>query len=196
MAEESAPRLVRRPGGSSACTAPAADRRVFEEARRMKKVLFILVAAFVGLVMVLVFNTENERQIRIDQATTPEQLAAALLDGGKSQVTFDNGVLVVGHTLDAVLSASTAVSGFNVNVARMVPVIFARFPQVNSIIFRESGPFHDIRGNESTEEMLRIAFMREDSDRIHWDRISYDNIPKLGENYWMHPGLRRALSSN
>lgn len=158
----------------------------------MKKVFFAVMLAFLGLATVLFRNAESERQTRIDRATTPEQLAAALIDG-KSTVTFENGVLAVDHTVDAVLSAGTAISGFNVKVARMVPVIFARFPRVDSIIFRERGPFHDIRGNESTEEMLRIAFMREESDRIHWDKISYDNIPKLGENYWMHPGLRRAL---
>lgn len=159
----------------------------------MKKVLFILIAAFIGVATILILTAGNERRALIDQATTPEQLAAALVYGGKSQVTFDKGVLLVDHMVDAVLSAGTAVSGFNVNVVRVVPVIFARFPQVNSIIFRESGPFHDIRGNESTEEMLRIAFMREDCDRIHWEKIDYDNIPKLGENYWMHPGLVRAL---
>jgi hypothetical protein len=159
----------------------------------MTRVLFVLIAAFIGLVVLMALNADNDRQARIDQATTPEQLAAALVDGGKSHVTFDKGVLVVDHTVDAILSAGTAVSGFNLNVVRMVPIIFAKFPQVNSIIFRESGPFHDVRGNESSEEMLRIAFMREDSDRVHWDKINYDNIPKLGENYWMHPGLRRAL---
>ena len=47
--------------------------------------------------------------------------------------------------------------------------------------------------NESTDEMLRIAFTREESDQIHWDKINYDDIPKLGEHYFMHPGLRRAL---
>ncbi len=41
--------------------------------------------------------------------------------------------------------------------------------------------------------MLRIAFMQEESSRIHCDSIGYDNIPKLSKNYWMHPVLRRAL---
>lgn len=159
----------------------------------MKRVLLILIVAIVGAVAFFGFAADKQRQARIDQAATPEQLAAALVEGGKSQVKFDGGVLVVEQTVEAVLTAGTAVNGFNLNTARLVPAVFAKFPQVNSIVFRESGPFHDIRGNESTEEMLGIAFMREDSDSIHWDRINYDDIPKLGEHYWMHPGLRRAL---
>jgi hypothetical protein len=159
----------------------------------VKKLLLLVIALFVALVTLLAFNTDNNQQIRIDQATTPEQLATALLYGGKSQVTFDHGVLLINRTVDAILTASTAVSGFNLIIARVVPAVFAKFPQVQSIVFRESGPFRDIKGNDSTDEMLRIAFTREESDHIHWDKINYDDIPKLGEHYFMHPGLRRAL---
>jgi hypothetical protein len=159
----------------------------------MKRLLLLLIALFVALVTVVWLATDNHQQASIDQSTTPEQLATALLNGGKSQVTFDHGVLLINRTVDAILTASTAVSGFNLIVARVVPTVFAKFPQVQSIVFRESGPFHDIKGNESTEEMLRIAFTREESDQIHWDKIKYDDIPKLGEHYFMHPGLRRAL---
>jgi hypothetical protein len=159
----------------------------------MKKFLLLVIALFVALVTLLVFNADNHQQASIDQATSPEQLATALLNGGKSQVTFDHGVLLINRTVDAILTASTAVSGFNLIIARVVPAVFAKFPQVQSIVFHESGPFRDIKGNDSTDEMLRIAFTREESDQIHWDKINYDDIPKLGEHYFMHPGLRRAL---
>jgi hypothetical protein len=159
----------------------------------MKKLLLLVSALSVALVMVLWFATDSNQQASIDQATTPEQLATALLNGGKSQVTFDHGVLSINRTVDAILTASTAVSGFNLIIARVVPAVFAKFPQVQSIIFHESGPFRDIKGNDSTDEMLRIAFSREESDQIHWDKINYDDVPKLGEHYFMHPGLRRAL---
>jgi hypothetical protein len=138
----------------------------------VKKLLLLVIALFVALVTLLAFNTDNNQQIRIDQATTPEQLATALLYGGKSQVTFDHGVLLINRTVDAILTASTAVSGFNLIIARVVPAVFAKFPQVQSIVFRESGPFRDIKGNDSTDEMLRIAFTREESDHIHWDKIN------------------------
>jgi hypothetical protein len=159
----------------------------------MKNLLLLLIALFVALVTFLVFDIDNDQQARIDQAGTPEQLATALLYGSKSQVTSDHGVLLIDRTVDAILTASTAVSGFNLNIARVVPTVFAKFPRVQSIVFHESGPFSDIKGNVSTDEMLRIAFTREESDQIHWDKINYDDIPKLGEHYWMHPGLRRAL---
>ncbi|WP_434854408.1 hypothetical protein [Bradyrhizobium sp. HKCCYLS1011] len=156
----------------------------------MKKVLFLLFAGMVGW---MIWTADDERKSRINQATTPEQLAIALVDGGRVQATFDNGALEINRTIDAALSAGWTVSGFNVTVAHVVPAVFAKFPQVDSIIFRESGPFKDIRGNESTEEMLRIAFMRGEAELIHWDKIVYDDVPKLGEHYWMHPGLRRVL---
>lgn len=143
------------------------------------------------MVAITTFMSESEHRAKIEKATTPELLAMALID--KSEVTFGKGVLVIDRTVDSVLTAGTAVSGFNLDTARLIPAVFAKFPQVDSIIFRESGPFRDIRGNESKEEMLRISFMRADASQIHWDRINYDDVPKLGEHYWMHPGLRRAL---
>jgi hypothetical protein len=126
----------------------------------MKKLWLLLAASvllFVGLVSI-VWNAAPSMQDLIDKAGTPEQLATALLSSGKSQVTFDHGVLSINRTVDAILTASSAVSGFNLNIARIVPAVFAKFPQVQSIVFHESGPFDDIKGNESTEEMLRIAF--------------------------------------
>jgi hypothetical protein len=159
----------------------------------LKKPLLLLIALFVALATYLVFDGNSDQQARIDRAATPEQLAIALLQGGKSQATSDHRVLSIERTVDAILTASWAVSGFNLSIARVVPAVFAKFPQVQSIVFHESGPFRDIKGNESTDEMLRIAFMRSESDQIHWDKINYDDIPKLGEHYWMHPGLRRAL---
>jgi hypothetical protein len=133
----------------------------------VKKLLLLVIALFVALVTLLAFNTDNNQQIRIDQATTPEQLATALLYGGKSQVTFDHGVLLINRTVEEIATASMAVSGFNFIIA-LVPAVFAKFPQVQSIVFHESGPFRDITGNDSTDEMLRIAFTREESDLIHW----------------------------
>jgi hypothetical protein len=93
--------------------------------------------------------------------------SASRLDGGKSQVTFDHGVLLINRTVEEIATASMAVSGFNFIIA-LVPAVFAKFPQVQSIVFHESGPFRDITGNDSTDEMLRIAFTREESDLIHW----------------------------
>ncbi|WP_441260826.1 hypothetical protein AB7008_43035 [Bradyrhizobium sp. 521_C7_N1_3] len=148
--------------------------------------------ALVGLAALNGVIGDSERRAQIEKATTPEQLAAALIDSGKLQVTFEKGVLAINRTVDSVLTAGTAVSGFNINTARLIPAVFAKFPQVDSIVFRESGPFRDVRGNESTQEMLRISFMRAASNDIRWDRINYDDVPKLGEHYWMHPGLRRA----
>ena len=103
----------------------------------MKRLLLLLIALFVALVTVVWLATDNHQQASIDQATTPEQLATALLNGGKSQVTFDHGVLLINRTVDAILTASTAVSGFNLIIARVVPTVFAKFPQVQSIVFRK-----------------------------------------------------------
>ncbi len=161
----------------------------------LNKLLGVLVLIAVGLIIYVIVTSGSERQARIDQATSPAELAQALLgsDNGKAEATFDKGVLNAQLTLDAVLSASSAVSGFNLQIVRMVPEVFKKFPDVSSIVLHESGPFHDIRGNKSTEEMLRIAFTRDESDSVHWDNINYDDVPKLGEHYWMHPALRRAL---
>jgi hypothetical protein len=79
----------------------------------MKKLLLLVIALSIALVMVVWFATDNNQQANIDQATTLEQLAKALLNGGKSQVTFDHGVILINRTADAILTASTAVSGFN-----------------------------------------------------------------------------------
>jgi hypothetical protein len=55
----------------------------------MKKVLLVLVVAFIGLVALAIFGADNERQSRIDEAATPEQFATALLSDGKTQATLN-----------------------------------------------------------------------------------------------------------
>jgi hypothetical protein len=161
----------------------------------MKKLLLFLVLGFVGLIALLIWQGDGDYQKRMAAADTPAKLAAAMLGSGKTEVEGDTA-LRIDYTVDDVLSASWAVSGFNLNTAKLVPAIFARFPRVQSIVFVESGPFTDIRGNKSTDTMFRIAFMRENADAIHWENINFDNVPKLGENYWMHPGIRRAAAKD
>ncbi len=159
----------------------------------MKKLLGVLVLASIGLASLLVWQHDGKTQNLVAAADTPATLAAALLGRGATEVGGDRAIRI-DHTLDAILSAGAAVSGFNAATARLVPAIFAHFPQVQSIVFEERGPFTDIRGNRSTETMCRIAFMRQQADAIRWANISLDNIPQLGEHYWMHPGIRRALA--
>ncbi|MGX4804866.1 hypothetical protein [Bradyrhizobium guangdongense] len=159
--------------------------------KALRVVLIVLVGIFVGLIWLL-WPDNAEYQRKIQQASTPEQLVTTMLPGAR--VDGESGPIRIDYTVKSILSATNAVSNFNLQTVRLVPAIFAKFPKVESIVFVEEGPFTDIKGSTSTDVMFRIAFMREEADTIHWDNINYDNVPRLGEHYFMHPGIRRALT--
>lgn len=159
----------------------------------MKKALLLIFLLVVAVTGVMAWQSDGQYQAKLAAATTPEEVASLLLKDLHPEAKMNGGVLSIDYTADAILTAGTAVSGFNVRTAQLVPTLFGRFPKVDSIIIQAHGPFTDIRGNQSIDTMLRISFMRKDAESIKWDNISYDNIPKLGEHYWMHPGIRRQL---
>jgi hypothetical protein len=68
---------------------------------------------------------------------------------------------------------------------------FAHFPYLMNIRVTAYGQFKDIRGNETTEDVLAAVFTRKNADTIKWGSIAYRNIPLLADDYWIHPQLAR-----
>lgn len=75
----------------------------------------------------------------------------------------------------------TTISAFNLDVYKLVPALFQRFPQVNAVEITGIGKFTSIRGQESEQPFMRVTFTRSNSATIKWDKITFDNVPKLAE---------------
>jgi hypothetical protein len=108
----------------------------------------------------------------------------------KSQVEENGDKVYVSFPLPG-LTIGTDKNFMNVTVASTVPKVFAKFPQVNTIVIAGTGKF-----NESTGPALRMTFTRANASTIKWDKISYPDLPEIANNYWQHPGITRAENSN
>jgi hypothetical protein len=108
----------------------------------------------------------------------------------KSQVEENGDKVYVSFPLPG-LTIGTDKNFMNVTVASTVPKVFAKFPQVNTIVIAGTGKF-----NESTGPALRMTFTRANASTIKWDKISYSDLPEIANNYWQHPGITRAENSN
>ena len=134
-------------------------------------------------------QSSKELQGRIDNAKTPQALVAVILDNPQATASIAQGTLDVQFDRKAIRTAAKAISGFNLDVARLVPNVFERFPEITTIRVVARGPFKDIRGNESTNHMFRITFTRANAATIRWKNIVYGNIPRIADNYWVNPSL-------
>ena len=85
----------------------------------------------------------------------------------------------------------TTLSSFNVHVSKLVPAIFAKFPNYNEVLIVGRGKFTNIRGNSSEGDVASALFTRKNAETIKWDNISLSNIPKLADAYGVHPSLRK-----
>jgi hypothetical protein len=164
----------------------------------MKMRFLILIAAIIA-VLIAVGSSGTPPQIDKETAaanaaadTDPVAFAIREIDKNKATATghVDGYKLYITFSLDPVITLWTATYGFHRTVKRIVPKVFAQFPQINSVTISGKATFHDIRGNDSVDNAFIVSFMRESSSTIKWDNIDPDNILRLAGAYWSNPGIK------
>ncbi|MGG0209577.1 hypothetical protein [Bacillus mycoides] len=61
---------------------------------------------------------------------------------------------------------------------------------ISEIAFNYKYPMIDTYGNKSKEIVMKITLNRETLDKINYDNFSSENLPKIANQYWMHPGFK------
>ncbi|MGH0945480.1 hypothetical protein ACQVTS_31460 [Bacillus mycoides] len=58
---------------------------------------------------------------------------------------------------------------------------------ISEITFFYKYPLIDAYGNEKKDTVMKINLNRDTLDKINFDNFSYDNLPKISNQYWEHP---------
>ncbi|WP_255256215.1 hypothetical protein [Bacillus wiedmannii] len=63
--------------------------------------------------------------------------------------------------------------------------------QISEITFFYKYPLVDAYGNEKKDNVMKIQLNRETLDKINYDNLLHDNLPKIANQYWEHPALTK-----
>lgn len=159
----------------------------------------VLLIAAVGASVMFALNSYTDHSIEVDaekQATykaTPEKLIEKLIGNSDIHAAFakTGNQIAISYDLDPwSLTASTAISTFNLHIAQIIPELFGTYPDVQTIQVIGRSEFNDKRGNSSRDNAVRITFTRRNSSGINWKNVHYENIPEIADSYWIHPSAK------
>jgi hypothetical protein len=128
---------------------------------------------------------------------TPATVARKVLNASKesaasAEIEVDGDTLFVRYSIKPwSMTIDWTHDIFELHVHDLVKSEFAHFPYLMNIKVTAYGQFKDIRGNETTEDVLAAVFTRKNADTIKWGSIAYRNIPLIADDYWIHPQLAR-----
>jgi hypothetical protein len=156
----------------------------------MGKLGTILTFLFLGFVM-LVFYTNNEQAERdkvIATTTDVRELVNAIMHDEHTPATLSR----IGDTLTVTYDIgdgknSTLVTLYEIYVKKIGENIFARFPGINTLRVVGMTRLVDLRGNETNSVVLQTTFSRANASTIQWHNVPYSNIPRLADQYYIHP---------
>lgn len=155
---------------------------------------FLVFGAFAVAVLFIAASLDDDVWRKKLAATNdPAQVVALLLHEARAASTVDrvDSRVVIKYSLAPwALTVASVKRTFNHHVMAIVPEMFRRFSDVQMIELRATGPFRDLRGNSSEQEALRMTFSRANAASVRWDKVNPENLPKIADQYWQHPGLK------
>jgi hypothetical protein len=158
----------------------------------MKGVIIIVVLIAALVVVVALHQEPSSDPCDTGSATTSAQLVSSIICNSKAEptTTESNGQVRVIYSLKPwALTASVEKWTFYNHVRKIIPAVFAKFKEPNKIDIVGTAEFKDIRGNVGEIYAMRVVFTRSNAATIQWDNIDVDNIPRIADSAWIHPGL-------
>jgi hypothetical protein len=150
------------------------------------------VVVIIMIVVVVAMNSNSRNDPALRSSTDPAEIARLVLNqpAANSSAAIDGDRFVMTYSLAPwSLTSGTVIIAFEEHVAELVPLIFQRFPKVNRIDINATGKFSDIRGSSFEQDAIRLMFTRRNAATIQWDEIDHGKIPKLADQYWIHPSM-------
>ena len=84
------------------------------------------------------------------------------------------------------LTMGTGKSTFQMELKQLIPGVFYKFRDINTITVVATCTFKDKKGQESRGDVMRAKFTRDNADSINWGNIDSDNLPTIADDYWVH----------
>jgi hypothetical protein len=154
----------------------------------------IIIAAIIAIALGSAFQSDNERNQKIEATTSPQEFISLEIYEPKANVEVRRiqDSLLVTYDLDPwMMTGSLGKSSFTVELSKIIPGAFYKFRDINSITITASAAFSDdIRGqSRGRGDVLRATFSRANVESIVWDHIVLDNLPQIADKFWQHPRL-------
>ncbi len=153
----------------------------------------VVLAIVIGI-LVVAYRKDEQRNKELAATADPARIAYLILDyvdeGTKSSATKIGDHVTVEFRIDPwSLTGSTARSHFLSSAKQLFRDYFSRLPEVNRVTIVGTGPFKDIKGNESRGRALEIEMTRQAASDVQWDNISTNNLPRIATDFWQHPSF-------
>jgi hypothetical protein len=164
----------------------------------MKAAVLILIIVVGSFMLKMSTDTEEAtRQNLIKTTNDPTELITAIVHDDKARPTVTlNGPqrqfseMTISYTATYSKNESQ-VWTYNYNLEKIAKQAFPRFPSLNKISVMVMAPLVDLRGNRTVEPVLRSTFSRSNAATIQWENVRVENIPKIADQYWVHPAMLR-----
>ena len=92
------------------------------------------------------------------------------------------------------LTSSMTVKGMYMSMAKVLEELSALSELENiNIAFNITYPLKDKYGNASDVIVIKATYNHESRIKIDWDGFSWENIPDVADEWWMHNALENAL---
>jgi hypothetical protein len=117
---------------------------------------------------------------------TPLDVAHSVFAGFELRVVPENGQdfkKLFKFSYQSRYSEETARHIFLERTRNLVPLVFKKFPEADSIFIEACGDFVDIRGNKRNDVIFFVRIERDNSDTTNWSDVKPDNIMKFADTY-------------
>lgn len=120
----------------------------------------------------------------------PEKLAQQIVDNDDAHLiaAVIDGTFKVKYSLDPwAMTRNATLLAFEMQTKEIVPAIFNRFHDVQSINIIAEATLQNTRGNQFHTPVLRIEFTRRNANTINWQNVLGENLPRIADNFWQDP---------
>lgn len=146
-----------------------------------------LAVLIVGGLLAYGWYTNNSHEKAVAAAKDPAEIARLVLGAGKVvKATNEDGLLFVEYQMAAPSSYQ-----FNEDAVAVLPRVFNQAADVDTIALRGRASLFDIRGTETNDVVARLTMRRDTNSTLTWKNVVPSNLPKLADDYWVHPAIRR-----
>lgn len=152
-------------------------------------IMTVIIAAAIGSAN----QSDNEHNQKLESTTSPQEFVALEINKPEANVEVrrSQDSLLITYKLDPwMLTGSVGKSSFTVQLSKIIPGAFRKFPDINIVTITATVAFSDIRGKSlGQRDFLRATFSRANAESIVWDRVRLSNLPQIADDFWQHPRL-------
>ena len=155
----------------------------------------LVIAAAIGVGVIVYPQVSSDQPSRpkaeFDPARPESIVSEVQSENARAAATFDAGELRLEYSIMPwALTTGTARRQYYSHAKRLIPIAF-RSPKVAVFCNVITATFKDIRGHEAESRAAELCFTRASAARVNWENVDFDNLPRIADRAWIHPGFAK-----